>query len=1373
MNRSLNIRTVAAGLAMAIAVGPTLARENQSGRSVTRTNGHAKAAGCSPSTHKTEIDLNNVRALIETGGNMWQDRSSPGGAAYEVPKTDDRSGAHALFAGALWLGGLSPDNQLKLAAVQFRQTGNDYWPGPLTNDGSAFIDADVCTAYDRTWKTKRNDVARHYGYYQCLEDPNCNVNVEFPGYLIPTIFHEWPAIGDVAAGQDLYIAPFNDFNGDGDYQPGDGDSPGYDLDGTIDCKARFREDAIPLFGDENIWWVFNDNGNAHTESSGLPIGMEIRAQAFAFATNDEVNNMTFYNYVVINQGTQTLTNTYFGQWVDADLGCANDDYVGCDVQRGLGYAYNGDNDDSGSACAGGATGYGIQPPAIGVDFFEGPFQDYDGVDNPLTLDCSAARIGLGIPYKGIGIGYGDAVVDNERYGMRAFLYHNNATGNPATQDPNIAIDYYNFLRAIWKDNSPMLYGGTGHVSSAGADPNTPALYMFPGDSDPVGWGTNCVTQLPWSEETEGNPVGDRRFIQSAGPFTLEPGAYNNITVGAVYARATTGGPFASVLEVRSADDKAQSLFDNCFKILNGPDAPDLDVVELDRELILLINPVGNNNVNFPEDYDELDPAIPESAADRKYHFQGYMVYQVANADVTAIELTDLNKARLIYQGDIEDGIGQLVNYNYDPDINLPVPTEMVNGADAGIAHSIRVTDDKFAQGDVRLINFKTYYFMAIAYGYNNYEDYNSTLLTGQAFTFKSSRKGANGEIIPYSGIPHKPTPASGGTIQQAQYGQGFSITRLEGDGNGENRVELEETTIDGIMNGSPWREDALTFKGGLSPVNVKVIDPLNVPAGRFELWMNDDTPNELEDARWSLVALDQDLSGGPNGEPDGAPDTVHSERAIDVLFEQLIPDWGLSITIQQYEFPDAGADFTEPIDAGSWTFAGAPWGYGVPDDEGENPFNWIRAGTSDEPGNGYNDYLGKDDEEVYEGILEGMWAPWVLCGDTAFQPSSEDPDIVSSRNVARIANSRPTLVVLTADKSRWTRCAVLENEENPDLAEGGVNKLQLRSGNSVDKNGRRHDDPNANYNEATMNGSQLDGMGWFPGYAIDITSGERLNMAFSENSFWGQEINGLNNGRDFIFNPSDELTTSLGDARFGGCHWIYVFTNMNRTDANGPDNFMPQYDEGQYTYAKLSANTGTFQRNVFRSVGWVGSIMMLPGMSMNSVEDGLIPNESRIVLQTKQPYSQYVDSYSGYAPHIPSDPNGLRNDGRPLYTFSSNALATLTELNDVAVDALDIIGIVPNPYYSFSGYETSRLDNRVKFINLPQACTISIFNVGGTRVRQFKKDNDLTFLDWDLRNGNTVPIASGTYICHIDVPGVGEKVIKWFGVIRPVDLQNF
>lgn len=89
----------------------------------------------------------------------------------------------------------------------------------------------------------------------------------------------------------------------------------------------------------------NDKGNIHTETGGDPIGMEIRAQAFAFASNDEINNMTFYNYELINRGTQTLYNTYFGFFTDGALGNPYDDYVGCDVNRGLGYYYNGDNYD--------------------------------------------------------------------------------------------------------------------------------------------------------------------------------------------------------------------------------------------------------------------------------------------------------------------------------------------------------------------------------------------------------------------------------------------------------------------------------------------------------------------------------------------------------------------------------------------------------------------------------------------------------------------------------------------------------------------------------------------------------------------------------------------------------------------------------------------------------------------------------------------------------------------------------------------------------------------------------------------------------------------------------------------------------------------
>ncbi|MCI5055213.1 MAG: T9SS C-terminal target domain-containing protein, partial [Flavobacteriales bacterium] len=557
------------------------------------------AANCIPPSSARELNINNVTALIQSGGDMWWDlQQSP---KYEVPKG---SGKTALFAGALWLGGVDVSNQLKVAGQRFRTNGNiDYWTGPLRTDGTAEIDPATCVEYDRHFESTRQEVATFVDWFQSGEFDAINgTNTQqekYPGgYTIPKFILEWPW-----QEYDEYLAPFFDYNGDGIYNPLDGDYPGYDLTGTTDCRT---DRLINIFGDQNLWWVFNDKGNIHTESGAEAIGMEIRAQAFAFATNDEVNDMTFYNYELLNRSTFTLTETYMGQWVDADLGNPQDDYVGCDVMRGLGYCYNGDEVDEDNS---GAIGYGDNPPAIGVDFFQGPYQDNDGIDN---------EIGIGTDEALNGVGYGDGIPDNERFGMRRFLYHNN--DGSVRGDPTNGSEYYNYLRGIWRDGSKMVYGGTGHPAGCpGTGPGSggftcvEADFMFPDDTDPQNWGTGGTPTGSWNEINSGNTPFDRRFIQSAGPFTLAPGATNNITVGVVWSQATSGGAFGSVQKLRQADDKTQALFDNCFKLLEGPDAPDLTFQELDQELILYISNCGTSN-NADEDFAQADPslAVPDS-----------------------------------------------------------------------------------------------------------------------------------------------------------------------------------------------------------------------------------------------------------------------------------------------------------------------------------------------------------------------------------------------------------------------------------------------------------------------------------------------------------------------------------------------------------------------------------------------------------------------------------------------------------------------------------------------------------------------------------------------------------------------------------------
>ena len=503
------------------------AKDNPSiGISTNNQNVQMIGGGCLDPTSEAELDIGNVRANILGGGDMWWNLTD---ARYEVPIDE---GVHSLFAGSLWIGGMDNENNLKIAAMTYRQTGSDFYPGPLNanaeSDQYGTITYEDCNDYNQHWVITKSDVEAYVTYITCANDPDCNAEEVFPNYEIPDVITNWPASHYNFDGTNEYLAPFIDVDGDGEYN--NADYPGYDLDAVGNCTENDY-----LYGDQSIWWVFNDAGNYHGETGGTPIGLEIQAQAFAYKTNDELSDMTFYSYKIINRSTSTLNDTYFGQWVDPDVGNYVDDYVGCDVNLGLGYCYNGDDNDEGSQ--GVSAGYGENPPAIGVDFFRGPLaDDNDGIDNDRD---------------------GEIDEEGEQIIMSKFVYYNNAAWDTDVytwnNDPAFDTDYYNYLRGVWTNGQPMTYGGNG------GDVNNPECdFMFPGDTDPA-------FDEVWDETTAGNMPSDRRFIQSAGPFTLEPGAVNYITVGVVWARGDNG-PESSIEAMKEADIMAQDLFDNCFDI---------------------------------------------------------------------------------------------------------------------------------------------------------------------------------------------------------------------------------------------------------------------------------------------------------------------------------------------------------------------------------------------------------------------------------------------------------------------------------------------------------------------------------------------------------------------------------------------------------------------------------------------------------------------------------------------------------------------------------------------------------------------------------------------------------------------------------------
>jgi hypothetical protein len=195
-------------------VGFIQAREyplNSGNKNANASSGNKVAAACAPGSGRTDLDLNNVRALIFTSGDMWWNLSNA--PQYEVPKG---GGIHSEFAASLWIGGLDNGGNLKSAAMTYRSRGNDFWPGPL-RVVDASVTSDVCLAYDKHWKISRKEV----------ED------FVLGGLPATEVINTWPGNGVNNGSFEGYspeMAPFVDSDGDGVYNPELRDTAGFPVE---------------------------------------------------------------------------------------------------------------------------------------------------------------------------------------------------------------------------------------------------------------------------------------------------------------------------------------------------------------------------------------------------------------------------------------------------------------------------------------------------------------------------------------------------------------------------------------------------------------------------------------------------------------------------------------------------------------------------------------------------------------------------------------------------------------------------------------------------------------------------------------------------------------------------------------------------------------------------------------------------------------------------------------------------------------------------------------------------------------------------------------------------------------------------------------
>lgn len=431
------------------------------------------------------VNINNIKASVLVHGDMWWDPLTQASNCY-FPATSTKT---ISFNAALWMSGYDASSQLHVSSQMYRQNGNDYWPGPIDST-TGILDSTTSSYWNKIWKVNKSTIDSF------RMDTNAHTITNTPSVIL-----RWPAKGNVYAqgfgGTPLTInrdmAPFVDRNGNGIYEPLLGEYP-------------------KIKGDQALWWIVSDKGPTHSESNGLPLGVEIRTMAYAYKRNTLIDNVIYYDYNVVNRSSNNYSNFRIGQFADMDMGAPYDDYVGFDSARRMGIIYNGSIFD---------TLYNYNIPIAGITMII------------LPGDAGTTYVPAG-----------------------SFLYFNNdltTIGNPS-----LAAEYDNYLRSKDRIGNHLVndYVGPGTPTTGfGAGPNT--NYVFPGDPG---------NSAQWSECSSVNTPGDRRFVIASNDFTLNAGQTQHILMALVTTDTDTsnacGRPSLGFDGIRTVADTAWGVFIN-------------------------------------------------------------------------------------------------------------------------------------------------------------------------------------------------------------------------------------------------------------------------------------------------------------------------------------------------------------------------------------------------------------------------------------------------------------------------------------------------------------------------------------------------------------------------------------------------------------------------------------------------------------------------------------------------------------------------------------------------------------------------------------------------------------------------------------------
>lgn len=492
-------------------------------------------------TNKSKITINNE-------GSLWSYGSRGGQYYVDYDNTKpDTLNPSMIFTAGLWMSANSTSSS-HIAAKHYNAK-RDYYAGPI--DATGIVSITSTTLWNRIFTCKRNEIITYKNYLATYGTP---LSLSY----IPTNLLQWPAKGNphlVATGMvlDHELAPFIDANADGIYNPVYGDYP---------C----------IKGDEAMFYCINDKG-PEDSVSGKNLEVEIHVMNYAYRIDGIVDHTTFYDVTVVNRSTNNYHDFQMGLFVDNDLGCYDNDYIGCQPDKNLAVIYNGVSRDPN--CSG--VGFGYRLPIAGVKLLQSPLNT------------------LGV-----------------QTGMTSFGYFNNALG--ATGDPNNVDAILHRLSGTWSDGTAYTTNGIGYGGLM------PTKFVYPGNpADSTEW-SECHNQVDGRNRT-----ADRRFLMTSGPYSMA----TNERLKYTYA------VFASYLDsnevlypnfdstINPLADSVQEFYDSIKLYCNDGVLGIHDVSAHRANAIVFPNPLLGNQLNLVLDQDMLEGSCDMSILD----ISGKLIYK--------------------------------------------------------------------------------------------------------------------------------------------------------------------------------------------------------------------------------------------------------------------------------------------------------------------------------------------------------------------------------------------------------------------------------------------------------------------------------------------------------------------------------------------------------------------------------------------------------------------------------------------------------------------------------------------------------------------------------------------------------------------------